>query len=172
MNNNAAAATPLTDIHVDDFAHFVFVGNRNNTSFVLNLPGIETSKDLFFFLLDLLCKGLVILYGKGQSAIDLMSIDLDQFRYVCGKLACAGIVVVMRSEDLEESYGSGNNPSPQTRINMPQLLSMPETVPLRDFVLEIQIVSNTTTDVVTSSGEGGGIVAIKYFVSFELTHNC
>lgn len=119
------------DVDIDALADYVFVGNRNNKSFILNLPPcIETPKDLFFFLLDLLCKGLVLLYGNGERGVDLRTLDQSRFQHAAQKLRCAGVEACLQTTPC---------PGWHNRINMPQLLALPNDTPLEDFVLEAVI---------------------------------
>ena len=153
----------LLDVHADDLTRLVFIENHRNKTYALCLGGVETSKDLFFFMLDLLCKGLVFLYGNGEPAIDLAEVTTEQFQNVGQKLACAGIIVHLKTEMIvpvnresnNNDNDTNNEPKFETRINMPQLLSMPANSPLESFVLEICMES----------------VGVRHLLNFSLTHN-
>ena len=122
------------DIHIDELANFVFVKNAPGQNFTLSLEGIETTKDLFFFVLDLFCKGLVAMYGQDGASVDLTTIDAAKFEAVAVRLACAGIKVhLVRMPLLDDDL----NLSPQ--INMPQLVAMPENAPLDSFVFKLRM---------------------------------
>ncbi len=77
-------------MNVDHFVEFMFLKNVNNYLIDLQLGGIEDTKDLFCFFVDLLCKGLVLLYGQ-NGKIELEKIEEDQFQNVARKMMLAGI---------------------------------------------------------------------------------
>ena len=76
------------DMHVNDLAEFMFTKNKSNALIELSLGGIENNKDLFFFCLDLFCKGLVILHGT-ENKVDLDSITMEQFGDIKNKMELA-----------------------------------------------------------------------------------
>lgn len=90
------------DMHVNDLAEFMFTKNKNNALIELSLGGIENNKDLFFFCLDLFCKGLVILYGT-DNKVDLDSITMEQFGDIKNKMELAGIQVNLELTALPEN---------------------------------------------------------------------
>ncbi len=94
-------------MHIDGFAEFVFNKNVNNAIIDLNIPEIEGSKDLFFFCVDLLCKGLVLLYGNEERKVILENLTKDDFLIVKNKMENAGITVNLSiQEEPEERYGT------------------------------------------------------------------
>ena len=139
------------DIHVDDLAAFVFSPLRK-TKFGLSLDGLESSKDLFFFLLDLFCKGMVLMFGTNGNTVDLSTISHEQFKEIEKRMARAGILLkldVLASEGSESSEGSegsqsSQGPQPQrqgpqhtSKINMRELASLPANSPLEAFVFQL-----------------------------------
>lgn len=79
-------------IDVQDLANFIFVANKNNSNIVIELSSITNNKDLFFFLFDLLCKGIVLVYGKDQAnKVCLNHLTIDQFEYIKKKFKNAHI---------------------------------------------------------------------------------
>jgi hypothetical protein len=134
------------DIHVDELAQFVFVNNPPKYAFALSLAGLENTKELFFFLLDLFCKGLVLLFAKnGAKTIDMTSISQDDFDTVRSKLSCAGIYVHL------DINTSDNNKV--THVNMAELINREANGPLESYVLTVAF--------------GGA----KYQLYFSLTKN-
>jgi hypothetical protein len=79
------------EIHVNELADFLFIKNVNNTIIELQLGGISNNKDLFFFCLDLFCKGLVKLFGIEGKSVNLEDLTEDNFISVREKMLCAGI---------------------------------------------------------------------------------
>lgn len=90
------------DMHVNDLAEFMFTKNTNNALIELSLGGIENNKDLFFFCLDLFCKGLVILHGT-DNKVNLDSITMEQFGDIKNKMELAGIQVNLELIALPEN---------------------------------------------------------------------
>lgn len=80
-----------------DLVEFMFLHNKNNTKVLLNLPygedAIRNNHDLFVFLLDMLCKGLVLLYGDQDRKVPIESLTQEQLAHVTQKLKNAGIIL-------------------------------------------------------------------------------
>ena len=77
-------------MHINDLADFIFIKNVNDSIIQLSLNGVEDMKDLFYFCLDLFCKGLVILFGQ-DNKVEVEIITLEQFMLLRKKMANAGI---------------------------------------------------------------------------------
>ena len=77
----------------------MFLDNKFDTRISLNLPGGETgirnNHDLFIFLLDLLCKGIVLLYGDADHRVPIDALTQEQLAYLTKKMANAGIVLTV-----------------------------------------------------------------------------
>jgi hypothetical protein len=142
--DNALATSCLyVDMEVDDFAIFVFEKNINNALIDLSLGGVENNKDLFFFLVDLMCKGLVILFGNNKK-LELDTITSNDFGFIKSKLALAGIKIMLNViENIE------NIPS---NVNIRELDYYPDDIPLNEFTFKV-----TTMDLI-------------YEITFELSH--
>lgn len=80
------------DMEIDDFATFLFIKNKHNAIVDLSMGNVENTKDLFCFCIDLLCKGLIILFGDGIR-VDLDTITQDNFAVIKQKMYNAGILV-------------------------------------------------------------------------------
>lgn len=89
------------EIEVDQLADFLFIKNSKDAIIDLELGGIEDNKDLFYFCLDLFCKGLILLFGKDNSLI-IEDISQDQFMIIKQKLSNAGIGVSLDILELEQ----------------------------------------------------------------------
>jgi len=116
------------DMQIGDFAYFMFKENINNAIIELSLEGIENNKDLFFFFVDLLCKGLVLLYGK-DNRIELNLLTLDDFKIIKNKMILAGIQVNLNVEQNIELL----LPS----VNLEDIESMPNNTDLNKFKFKI-----------------------------------
>jgi len=77
------------------FVKFIFIENTSDAKVYMNLPqgdqGIRDNHDLFVFCTDLLCKGLVLLYGNEENRVPIDSLTSEQLQYVKTKLLNAGI---------------------------------------------------------------------------------
>lgn len=128
------------DIHFDDLATFVFQRNPMGRKFIMSIEGIQTTKELFFFLLDLVCKGLVLLYGSDGNSVDLSTIDDVMFKKIAERLACAGISVVVNRVDIDlTDYDTGVEAKTQAEINMPELMRMPDQLDLEHYILKMRM---------------------------------
>ena len=127
-SDNLPQTALYVDMEVDDFAQFVFLRNVNDAAIELSLGGVENNKDLFCFMVDLLCKGLVLMFGS-DNRVEVESLTLDDFGRLKKKLACAGINVHLSVTQNSESDIIG--------INMHELNDIPDESPLSDFTLKL-----------------------------------
>lgn len=89
------------EMQVDDLAEFMFRKNVNNAVIELELGGIKDNKDFFFFLIDLFCKGLVILFGT-ENKVMIDSLSMEDFAKVKQKMSLAGINVMLNIVQQDE----------------------------------------------------------------------
>ena len=122
-------------MHIDYFADFMFVKNINNAIIDLTLPTVDNNKDMFFFLVDLICKGLILLYGINNK-VDLDSLKIDDFVYIQKKLNLAGINV-----DLNIEEHNGNNATAH-KLNLQDIEdNYEDNLDLKEYVF---IINNVT----------------------------
>lgn len=97
-----------TSLH--ELVNFMFIENKHNSKIYLDLPsgedGIRDNHDMFTFLLDLLCKGLVTLYGDSDKKIALDNLTSDQMAYVTKKLLNAGVKLHVTTKELIDIPGN------------------------------------------------------------------
>lgn len=143
------------EMHINDLADFMFIKNTNNSLIELELNGIEDNKDLFFFLVDLFCKGLVLLYGTNNK-VEISDLTLEDFNTVKQKMALAAVDVHLLitevpqdEEDVEpedESSDGGNDDEdapddidPVNKyVNFNDLEKEPNNKPLSDYVFKLK----------------------------------
>lgn len=136
------------DMNINDFAEFMFTKNVNNAEIFLELGGIEDNKDLFYFCLDLFCKGLIYMFGE-NGKINIELITYEQFNQVKQKMLLAGIVVNLLYEDISNSNSINKN----TIINLDEIEKDENNLNLKDYEFTI------TTD------------KLIYKINFDLTYN-
>jgi hypothetical protein len=85
-------------INVDELANFIFIKNSENKEIYLNIQSLKTTKELFFFLFDIFCKGIVLLFGKNNK-MKLNNLEPDQFDKIKEKLKYAHINLIMTTYD-------------------------------------------------------------------------
>jgi hypothetical protein len=84
-------------MNVNYFANFIFIENDKNKKFTFSSSEFEHSKHLFFFLLDLLFRGLVLLFGTQtihstqlqevrSTSVNLNDLSLEQIELIKDKL--------------------------------------------------------------------------------------
>ena len=117
------------DMEVDDFAVFMFKRNVNDAVIELALGGVENTKDLFCFLVDLLCKGLVILFSKELNRIEVDDLTLEDFQVVKKKMGLAGIDVILNLLPNEDHIP----PS----VNIRDIDFLPENDPLETYKFRV-----------------------------------
>lgn len=80
------------DIQIDDLAKYMFVDNED-TTIELDLDGVGSNKDLFCFLVDLLVKGIRMLFAKSSGPVNLDDLTVDDLQYLQRKMMQAGIIL-------------------------------------------------------------------------------
>lgn len=147
------------DMDINDLARFLFKENTNNVTIELSLGGIDDNKDLFFFCLDLFCKGLVTLYGNGSNSVSIETITEEQFKYLQTKLLCAGIKANLGvypldiDVDIRQETEDGNKKERCVSIlNVEELNNAPSNKPLHEY--EFKLINHD----------------MMYIVNFTLVH--
>jgi hypothetical protein len=79
---------------------FIFLKNVRDLPIKLNLWQLDGPYDLFLFFIDIVCKGLVLLYGEGITRIRFDTITREQIMYVTKKLKNAGIELVIETRPI------------------------------------------------------------------------
>lgn len=92
---------PTVSMAVEHLAGFVFLHNVHDAVIELSMEGIRNNKDLFYFCLDLFCKGLVMLFGDDRNRVDLDGLDMVKFSVVRHKMLLAGIDTLLQVETKE-----------------------------------------------------------------------
>lgn len=141
-------------MEVSDLADFMFKRNVNNVVLDLSLGGIENNKDFFYFILDLFCKGLVLLFGGEENSVDVDTITMDNFKIVKEKMLCAGININMAyyPNDIDLQDGEVVDMSKRTVLNLDEINSSPDNKPLEEYVFKLLTIKN------------------QYIISFNLLH--
>lgn len=116
------------DIEVDSLAEFIFLKNVNNSIIELELGGVENNKDMFYFLVDLLSKGTVLLFGT-DNKVELDSLSLDNFKIIKDKMKLAGIKVLL------DIIPNDSNLNPN--VNIKDIELMDNNTNLEKFVLKV-----------------------------------
>jgi hypothetical protein len=87
---------------MEQFAKYVFVDMTPDQTVNMQVSNeIETTKDLFFFLVHLLVKGLMILFGENHSNLKLSMISFEQFEVVKSRMALMGIKCVLDVNEID-----------------------------------------------------------------------
>lgn len=127
-------------VDLDRLCRVIFIENTAD-KFVALAADLRDIRDCFCFCLDLLCNGLVLLYGKseasGKKKVDLDTLSIEQLDFVKNRLALCGIkahyhvVPVSMYDDAGISY-------PKTqKIELPNLEKQPLTDPLDAYKVDI-----------------------------------
>jgi hypothetical protein len=148
----------------------MFRRNANNSIIELELNGVEDNKDLFFFLVDLFCKGLVLLFGNNNK-VEVENLTMDDFNVVKQKMSLAGVNVVLNivpmeaEEEVNDVDDNSNNNKEEDEtapddiepinnyVNINDLEKEPNNKSLKDYVFRLKL-SN-----------------LIYNINFELSHS-
>lgn len=129
------------EMHINDLADFMFVKNVNDAIIGLQMDGIEDNKDLFYFCLDLFCKGLVLMYGNGNS-VNVDEISMEQFTSIQKKMKNAGILVHLSVfediDDNDNSSDSDNGDHDKASVNIDHIESLPNTLPINEYMFVLR----------------------------------
>ena len=82
-------------IDVARVAEYIFKKNVDSTMY-LEVNSLKTTKELFFFLFDIFCKGLILMFGE-QNQVELNTLTAEQFAKVGEKLRYAHIKLCIDS---------------------------------------------------------------------------
>lgn len=79
------------NVSLEDLPRLVFSDNVHDKKLALKLNNISDSKDLFQFLVDLLTKGIILLYGDGIPRVSLDRLGMVEISFLKRKLSNAGV---------------------------------------------------------------------------------
>ena len=136
------------NINVEELANFIFKLNDDNNIIYIQTSSIKTKKDLFFFLFDLFCKGLILLYGKGSNRILLNELQMDQFDEIKRKLKYAHIYLNMEVYDKKTAQLLDYLPSSEVeerniiKSSLAGILNMGDNEELSDYVFKLYMNDN------------------------------
>jgi len=125
--------TVHADMHIDKFADFLFLRNVHDKKVELSLGGVQNQKDFFFFLLDLFCKGLILLHGDDRRVI-IENLTMDDFGLVKKKMYLAGIDVHLDVHPREVDV-SQDKPC---ELNLQDLESKDDNLDLKSYVFTVK----------------------------------
>lgn len=79
-------------VGLQDLADLIFIANKKNAPVEVTFGQLDGPKDLFFFLLHLLCKGIVLISGQGSfGTVELDDLPTSVLEHASRKLANIGI---------------------------------------------------------------------------------
>ena len=134
-------------IEIDALSKIMFIDNVNDAQIELSLGGIESNKDLFYFCLDLFCKGLVLLFGS-NNRVELDKLSIEQFEIVRKKMGNAGVDVKLKLyQDIRD-----DEEKEKVSVNISNLESLGDNLDLKEYAFVIHTPS------------------LVYNVNFELFH--
>lgn len=117
------------EINIDDLAKFIFMENKDDRLVSITIPLLEDTKELFFFLVDLFCKGLVYLYGDINRVVHLEDLTMEDFNIIKKKMELTGIIVILNVEHLSEKTSPA--------INLRGLDTMPNNLKLQEYTFTV-----------------------------------
>lgn len=145
-------ANLFVDMDINNLAEFLFTKNDHNKQIDLSINGIENTRDFFCFCLDIMCKGLVLLFGK-DNKVALNDLSLHDFEIVNTKMKCAGIKCLLKVYPIEEQPETLLDLWTQNVLNVQNVRMCDENMKFEDYHFDIQTMESI------------------YKISFQLTHN-
>ena len=130
-------ANLLVDMGINDLADFIFNKNEDNKTIELSINGIENTRDLFCFCLDIMCKGLVLLFGT-DNKIAIDDLSLEDFEIVKTKMKCVGIKCQLETFPVEQQPDTLLDLWTQNLLNVQQVRTSAGDLALSDYHFDIQ----------------------------------
>lgn len=146
-------STPVQHVEatLEALVEYLFLNNKNDSKVFLNIPygddGVRNNHDLFMFFVDMLIKGLVLLYGNEERKVPLDNLTREQLEYVQQKMKNAGVELKVNIAPVVIPPESEAPPQP---LNLRPCIIKGETDELMDY--KLRVVSNN----------------IEYTIQFEL----
>lgn len=145
------------NIDITELAQYVFK-NESESSIFIKINCLKTTKELFFLLFDLFCKGLIILFGDNNRIL-LNKLDMDQFDKVKAKLKLAHVDLNLHLYDKDTAILLDMIPSNsddrfektiiQNSLN--KIKQMDDNEDLKDYVFQLymnEILYNINFDII------------------------
>ncbi len=128
-------------IDVDELATFIFKKNTEHKELYLNIRSLKTTKELFFFLFDIFCKGIILLFGENNK-MKLNSLEPYQFEIIKEKMKYAHILLTMTTYDESTAKLLDLIPENVKEKNVIQdsindITKMEENEPLTEYVFKL-----------------------------------
>lgn len=128
------------DINLDHFVDVLFKQNKNNLFLAIGAD-LRSTKDVFCFCLDVLTKGLLLLYGRpnsdGVKKVDLDLLTSDNLDFVKSRMSLCGIKVHSRTLPVTIYTDAGLNIPTHQRIELPDLKAYTDADPLESYKIDI-----------------------------------
>lgn len=138
------------DMHINNLAEFMFITNKDDKVLSLSLNGVEDTKDMFYFLLDLFCKGLVLMFGDGRG-VNISELSMEDFAAIKKKMSNAGVLVNL---SIYQDIAIDNEEEAKApHVNLQHIEALDNNMPLNDYHFILRM---------------GQTV---YTICFELVHN-
>ena len=130
----------VINIEVDELAEYIFKTNQCNQIYI-NVRCLKSTKELFFFLFDIFCKGIVLLYGKNKKTL-LNNLQLYQFEEIKEKLRYAHIKLNLEiyNKDtaiLLDMMKEANNEKMIIQQSIDDIINMNDNEDLSKYVFKI-----------------------------------
>jgi hypothetical protein len=128
------------ELSVNDLAHFLFIRNVDNKPITINITGdgLENTRDIFSFCLDIMLKGLVILFGTDNKVV-INDLTMDQFNTIKQKMRCANIECHLEVIPLEEPNEDVPDLWTQNFLNINKAYNADENMKLTDYHFDLQL---------------------------------
>lgn len=99
-------AIPSVEMDMQSLLQFVFIENKK-ANIIFQSEMFKTSKDLFFFCVDFLCKGLVLLFSEDGKTLYFSKLSTESFMLALAKMEKLGI----NASITDASGQPGNEPA-------------------------------------------------------------
>jgi len=117
---------PHVQMNMNELLHFTFLENKD-AKIIFQSSMFQTSRDLFYFCVDFLIKGLVLMFSSDGNRLEMKNISLTELAAAKAKIAKLGIIMNVTFENVLD-YGLE-----------PKTLLRGDGQRLEDFVLYLKI---------------------------------
>lgn len=89
---------------IERLPSLLFVENRDDVKLALTFErGVDSARDMFLLLVDLMSKGIVLLFGNGGSSVSLNTLSGEDVGLIARKFMNAGVRMAVETEPLSDA---------------------------------------------------------------------
>jgi hypothetical protein len=124
--------------NLEDLANLVFLLNHENKFIDLTLPNLENTKELFFFCVNLFCRGLSLLMGDDGTRVSISHVTFEVMNKASDRIKYVGIQPILTHLNNDDAR------VPVTGTNLLDLYGLADDLPVHEFTIYFRRTDNTS----------------------------